>query len=549
MNLVLSLVASRELPRPPDAPVKEPEVACDARLIVSADVGNRPLISKHLFGLMLEHLGRCVYGGVCDEASLARSEVVSALRELQTPNLRWPGGCFADGYHWQDGVGPREARPRRVNQHWGGGIEGNSFGTNEFLELCEQIGCEPYIVGNVGSGTVRELRDWHEYTTYPSGSSLADLRCAHGRAEPWAVRLWGIGNEPWGSWGGDMDVHTYASEYKRYACFLASAPGVPPLTRVASGANGRDDAWTDGMMSMCKKPAAGGRVRFAMEALSVHLYCSVRREGITGREATSAAQEAAYFTLLQKADGFRQALRAHLTVMDRHDPERLVALYVDEWGVWYAEPPRPVAGAPVEPPQPPCTSALLEQACTLKDALVAALCLHAMIDSCERVQLANLAQAVNVLHAPLRTANGELVRTPTFHALSLLNRHMACTRLDVQQPHALYFNHGTSAVPRLSYAVSMESTGTRDATTIHVSVVHVHPHAAVSLDFELRGFGTSPKLQQKRSMVLAGRMDAIDCVPVELGAEGANMSESGTHLRLALPPASLVVVTLTLSRG
>lgn len=264
----------------------------DALLVVSVDLGDRPTISRHLFGLLLEHLGRCVYDGVWDcHVGTLRTSIVDALRELRTPNLRWPGGCFADGYHWRDGIGSREQRPKRVNQHWGGGLDNNAFGTAEFLDLCEQVGCEPYIVGNVGSGTVAEMRDYHEYLTYPAGSTLAEERRANGRDAPWAVRLWGVGNEPWGC-GGDMDVRTYAAEYRRFACFLSAHGSAPPLVRVACGANGRDLAWTEGMMSLCTKRGGSGRVRFAMEALSVHLYCSVRTEGITGHEQGAAEQGA-----------------------------------------------------------------------------------------------------------------------------------------------------------------------------------------------------------------------------------------------------------------
>jgi len=528
-KLVHRLVVART-----QAPPSSTGAVADATLVVSTDLGARPEISRHIFGLMLEHLGRSINGGICDEQDgAARTDIISALRELRTPNLRWPGGCFADGYHWRDGVGPREDRPRRVNHHWGKGVEDNSFGSREFLELCEAVACEPYIVGNVGSGTVQEMSDWLEYLTHPGGTTLSDLRKQHGRIEPHAVRLWGVGNEPWGC-GGDMDARTYAAEFRRFACFLSAPLGAPALNRVACGANGRDTAWTEAMMSLCKKVGGSGRVRFSMEALSVHVYCSVRREGITGREQGAAAQDA-WFKVMQKAFEFGETLRIHAAIMDRHDPERLVALYVDEWGMWYAEPPDEAAGpVPVLP-----GAARLEQSCTLREALVATVCLHAMIECCERVKLANLAQAVNVLHCPLRVAGGKLVRTPTFHALEMLTPHMQCQRLDSQLLHGSLFNHGAAAVPRLSAVASADAQCTR----IYVSIVHVHPYAPMSIDLELRGVGASAKLHVEQARVLTGDMMCADeCIPREAPESVTLAGQS--RLRLQLPPRSLLVVTL-----
>ena len=484
-----------------------------------------------------------------------RSEVIEALRDLRTPNLRWPGGCFADGYHWQDGIGPREQRPRRVNQHWSA-IESNAFGSAEFLALCESVGAAPYVVGNLGSGTVQEMRDWLEYLTHPGGTTLADLRAAHGNATPWAVRLWGVGNEAWGC-GGDMDAATYAAEFRRYACFLSASPGAAPLIRVACGANGRDVGWTETIMRLCRK----GTHHFAMEALSVHLYCSVRAEGVTGWEAPS---EATWFTLMKKADTFGQALREHVAVMDRFDPERRVALYVDEWGVWYATKAPPASASDAPPPSPgggaqgtgheampathPAGAGLLEQPPSLRDALVAALCIHRMMEHCERVQLANLAQAVNVLHAPLQTVKRPsaahegatsvtIVRTPTFHVLSMLMGHREASRLHVCATRTAPYTYGAEGVPRLSLV------GTRCGRTgaCHLSIVHTHPHAETTLSIELRGFGVSA-LRVRRATVLTGAMGAVAAERAPLRPEAAKLN--GSTLRVAVPARSLTVVEL-----
>ena len=413
-----------------------------------------------------------------------------------------------------------------------------------------------------------------------------------------------------------MDVRAYAAEYRRFAAFLrAQDPFGPQLCRIACGANARDYSWTEGMMTICKRGGGGGGggglacarrgggggVRFAMEMLSLHLYCSVRLEGITGREgeaspsvtveaspsapSTTRSAEDVWFTLMQKADAFGETLRAHVAIMDRHDPERLVGLALDEWGVWYAED----AGSSLE--RRGQSAALLEQPCTLRDALVAALCLHRMVESCERVRLANLAQAVNVLHAPLvvtkRTADGgggggcgggggrgggvgagvsaqidladspanqgsdggcdeedeKLVRTPTFHALKMLSVHHDGTRLHSQLTRTTPYTYGAASVPRISVAASTHSGGRAH----HVSIVHTHPHAGTTLSIELRGLvgeGAANSLRLEGASVLtANRMGAYECSPVTLASEAARLNDRGV-LRLELPSKSLVVVEL-----
>ena len=258
-------------------------------LVVSADLGERPQVSRHLFGLFLEHLGRCIYDGVADPSGCLREEVVQALLELRVPNLRWPGGCFADGYHWRDGIGPPEQRARTVNQHWGGGVESNRFGSHEFMALCEAVKAEPYIVGNVGSGEVREMADWLEYLTYAGESSLAAERAANGRAAPWQLRFWAVGNESWGC-GGDMSAARYAEEFRRFGCFL-KLHGETPLCKIACGADDDDYAWTATMMQQARK----GR-RWLLQMLSLHVYCSMKVEGV----AASADGEAAWGVVLGK---------------------------------------------------------------------------------------------------------------------------------------------------------------------------------------------------------------------------------------------------------
>ena len=183
-------------------------------------------INKEIYGHFSEHLGTCIYEGIYvgEDSDIPnidgfRKDVVEAFKELKVPVLRWPGGCFADTYHWKDGIGPKEDRPAIVNVFWGGVTEDNSFGTHEFLNFCELIGTEPYLSINVGTGTVQEAVDWVEYVTSSNKSPMTDLRKENGREEPWDVKYWGIGNENWGC-GGDMAPDYYANIFRNYSSYI-----------------------------------------------------------------------------------------------------------------------------------------------------------------------------------------------------------------------------------------------------------------------------------------------------------------------------------------
>ncbi|MHC4155402.1 MAG: alpha-N-arabinofuranosidase, partial [Planctomycetota bacterium] len=237
-------------------------------LVVNVDKGTE-IINRNIYGHFAEHLGRCIYDGfwVGEASSIPntrgiRNDVVAALRAIKIPVLRWPGGCFADTYHWKDGVGPRQKRPPIVNVFWGGVTEKNEFGTHEFLDLCEQLGCEPYICGNVGSGTVRELQEWVEYTTLDGEGPMSNLRRQNGRDKPWKVKYWGIGNENWGC-GGRMRPEYYADQYRRFSTYVRRY-GDNEVYRIACGANSRNFEWTRVLMLQAGK---------SMQALAFHYYC------------------------------------------------------------------------------------------------------------------------------------------------------------------------------------------------------------------------------------------------------------------------------------
>ena len=341
-----------------------------------------PELSRHLYGHFAEHLGRCIYGGlwVGEDSPIpntrgVRNDVVAALRRLKVPNLRWPGGCFADQYHWRDGIGPRGERPKTVNMHWGGVIDTNAFGTHEFLDFCEQIGTEPYIAANVGSGTPRETYEWVEYMTFSGDSTLARERRANGRDEPWRIPYLGIGNENWGC-GGNMTAEYYADLYRRFSVYARGLSG-NKLTRVAGGPSGGDLEWIETLMD---------RISSNMEAVSLHYY-TIGTSRWADKGPSTGFNEAGWIAIVSNALRIRSLIEDTIRIMDRHDPENRVALYVDEWGTWYD-------------PEPGRNPAFLYQENTIRDALVAASTLHIFHENAVRVKMGNLAQLVNVLQAP-----------------------------------------------------------------------------------------------------------------------------------------------------
>lgn len=429
-------------------------------LIVDADLG-RHRISRHLYGHFSEHLGRCIYGGywVGEDSPIPntrgiRDDVVAALRRLGLPNLRWPGGCFADEYHWQDGIGPRCDRPAMVNTHWGGVTENNHFGTHEFMDLCEQLGCEPYICGNVGSGSVREMQQWVEYLAAPAGP-MADLRRRNGRSEPWTIRMWGVGNENWGC-GGNMRPEYYADEYKRYATYCRSF-GESRLYKVACGACGADYRWTEVLMR------EAGR---AMQGLALHYYCG------SGRESRSATRfgEDDWFWQLKNALVMEELVVRHAAIMDQYDPERRVGMLVDEWGAWHA----------VEPGTNP---GFLYQQNSLRDALVAAVTLDVFNRHCDRVHGANIAQTVNVLQAMVLTEEqgDRILLTPTYHVFAMYRPHHEALLLPAHLSAGEYV-HGDQALPALSATASRDDSG-----RIHLTVSNLDPGRDQELSCQFRG--------------------------------------------------------------
>ncbi len=366
--------------------------------------GTGETIPAAIYGQFSEHLGRCIYGGLwvgkdskVPNVEGYRADVFNALKALKVPVMRWPGGCFADDYHWMDGIGPQEQRAYISNNNWGGTLEDNSFGTHEFLNLCEMLDIEPYISGNVGSGSVEEMAKWVEYMTSDAKSTMADLRRSNGRQEPWRVKYFGIGNEAWGC-GGNMTPEYYSDLYRRYATYLRDFSG-NRLYKIASGASDYDYNWTKVLMENLKGKGMAG--------VSLHYYTVI---DWSDKGSATAFSDKEYYNILSKSIEIEDVLKKHIDIMDTADPKNTVDLLLDEWGTWYN----------VEPGTNP---GHLYQQNTMRDALVAALNFNIFHKYTRRLKMANIAQVVNVLQAMILTNETEMVLTPTYHVFEMYNVH------------------------------------------------------------------------------------------------------------------------------
>lgn len=372
---------------------------------------SKGVINKNIYGHFAEHLGRCIYQGFfvgkdspIPNVNGMRKDLVDAMKKINMPVLRWPGGCFADEYHWEDGIGAQENRKRMVNTNWGGVVEDNSFGTHEFMELCEQIGCEPYINANVGSGTVREMAEWVEYVNSDGDSTVVKKRWANGRKDAWNVRYWGVGNESWGC-GGNMRPEFYADEFRRYQTYCRQYDG-KKLCKIACGPNAFDYNWMEVMMQ---------RAAPYMDAISLHYY-TLHGDWQNKGSATQFTTDDLYRTLYN-ANRMDELVTGHDAIMTRYDPEKRIGLIVDEWGAWYD----------VEPGTNP---GFLYQQNTMRDALIAALTLNIFNKHCDRVVMANIAQTINVLQAMALTDGADMVLTPTYHVFDLYKAHQGAREID-----------------------------------------------------------------------------------------------------------------------
>ena len=489
------------------------------KLIVNADQG-KETINKHIYGHFSEHLGHCIYGGywVGENSPIPntrgiRNDVVKALKDLKIPNLRWPGGCFADEYHWMDGIGPREKRPKMINTHWGGVTEDNSFGTHEFLDLCEQLECEPYITGNLGSGSVEEMSKWIEYITFDGESPMSNLRKQNGREKPWKVTFWGVGNENWGC-GGNMTPDFYSDQYRRYATYCRNY-GDNRIYKIACGANGGDYNWTDIVMK---------NVGRQMQGLSLHHYTIP--SGNWGRKGSATQfDETEYFNTIINTLVMEELVSKHATIMDKYDPQKRIGMMVDEWGIW----------TDVEPGTNP---GFLYQQNSLRDAIIAGINLNIFNNHCDRVKMSNIAQTVNVLQAVILTENEKMLLTPTYWVFYLYKVHQDAKMLPVSISSNTYEMNGKK-IDAINVSASKDASG-----KIHITLVNIDPNKVQTIETELRGF-SAKKVSGK--ILTSAKINDYNTFekPNTVGLKDFNDAKiSGGKLNITLPAKSVVMLEI-----
>ena len=491
------------------------------KITIFADQGKRK-ISRHIYGHFTEHLGRCIYDGIWvgEDSDIPnvrgiRSDIVKALKGINTPNLRWPGGCFADTYHWIDGIGPKKDRPKMINVHWGGVTEDNSFGTHEFMDLCEQLNCEPVICGNVGSGTVQEMAQWIEYLTSDNISPMTELRKKNDREKPWKVPFWGIGNENWGC-GGNMSPQYYSDLMRHFSTYCLNY-GENKLNKIACGAYEDNFEWTEVLMK-------NEHNRKMMNGLSYHYYTICH----DWKNKGSATQfdESEWFSTMNKTLKMEEYLTKHSEIMDKYDPEKQISLVVDEWGNWFD----------VEPDTNP---GFLYQQNTLRDALIAGINLNIFNNHCDRVRMANIAQTVNVLQSMILTKKGQIVFTPTYYIFKMYKAHHDAVLLPLEIICEDYA-HENNKIPAITASASKDKNG-----IVHLSLTNVNPNKEILLQCDLKG---NNKVSQINGQILtASEMNAFndfdkdeDIFPVEF----KDFELENNILKFEIPSKSVIVMEL-----
>lgn len=495
-------------------------------------------IDKNIYGHFAEHLGRCIYDGfyvgenspIPNENGL-RLDIIEAMKKIKTPVIRWPGGCFADEYHWKDGIGPKENRPSMVNTHWGGVVEDNSFGTHEFFELCEKIGCEPYICGNVGSGTVQEMSEWVEYMTFDGKSPMADLRRGNGREEPWKLKYFGIGNENWGC-GGRMRAEYYADEVNRYNTY-ARDYGDNKLYRIGAGPRNANYHWTETMMK---------NAGLFLDAIALHYYTRVGDKVVTvfgedGNErylrneehsrgsATDFAEDG-WFGIMKAALHTETLVRNHSAIMDKYDPEKRVALIVDEWGTWFDC-------------EPGTNPGFLYQQNTLRDAVSAATSLNIFNNHSDRVRMTNIAQTINVLQAMILTEGEKMILTPTYHVYEMYTVHHDAELLDTAMVTDKYSYNGEE-LSKINATVSKDAKG-----NINISLVNIDPNEGADVSCHIADFGKisviGGRILTAEDMNAMNTFEKCEHIKPEIFD---NYSVKDNTLVVQMPPKSVVVISL-----
>ena len=478
------------------------------------------VIDRHVYGQFAEHLGHGIYDGIWvgDHSAIPnergfRKDVIAALRALEVPVVRWPGGCFADEYHWRDGIGPRDQRPVTVNTNWGGVAEPNQFGTHEFMDFVELIGADAYINGNLGTGSPREMAEWLQYLTSDQQSTITAERAKNGHPKPWKVAYFAVGNEAWGC-GGNMSPDYYADQFRQSVAFLKAPPGLRPQI-IASGGHDNDTTWTDVLAK---------RAPQLMNAVTLHYY-TIPTGDFQHKGASAGFDESAWISTLANAMKMDELIRVNIDILDRLEPAKTVGLAVDEWGSWYD----------TEPGREP---GFLYQQNTLRDALVAALTFNIFHRHADRIHMANIAQMVNVLQAMILTDGPKMMLTPTYHVFSMFRPFHDAIHLptDIQSPD---YQFGDITIPALSVSAGRTTGG-----AVVVAMVNTNPTKSYPLEVTLIGATPSTVSGQ---ILSAGAMDAHNTFEKPHTIEPKTFSRvhlKGRQLSFDLPAKSIVVVTM-----
>lgn len=488
------------------------------KIIINADIA-RGKINKNIYGHFAEHLGRGIYEGlwVGEDSSIPntngiRNDVIGALRKLNIPVLRWPGGCFADEYHWKDGVGPRENRKRMVNTHWGGVVENNHFGTHEFMMLCDLLETEPYICGNVGSGTVQEMSEWVEYMTFDGESPMANWRRENGRTEPWKLKYFGVGNENWGC-GGNMRPEYYADLYRRYQTYVRDYAD-NEIYRIAGGANIDDYNWTEVLMR---------EAHHVMDGLSLHYY--VHPGGFWNKGQAADFTEEEWDIVMQKTLYMDELITKHSTLMDKYDPDKRIAIIIDEWGAWYD----------VEPGTNP---GFLYQQNTIRDAVSAAVHFNIFHKHNDRVQMANIAQMINVIQAVILTEQDKMILTPTYHVFEMYKVHQDAEKvaLDIEVDTV---DENGQTFPHVSASASKSKDG-----TLHISLCNLDKIKAAELNIDLRGMNATDISGRILTSNEMNAMNTFENPNHVVPEDFTGFTAEDNILNIELPSKSVVVLAI-----